>query len=353
LQKRFTRMYSNNKHVVAYMVTVCFLVFSIFLGVSIGTFPISFFDILQMIGDSLFHMGGNGSVDENTQNIVMSIRLPRVILAGLVGASLALAGASFQGLLQNPLADPYTLGVSSGASLGAVFVLFFGIHIPFFGFFTLPVASILTGFMTIIFVIFFAGMIDKAMRIETIVLTGIIMSSFLGALISFMIAMSGEELRQIVNWLLGSVSMRGWVYVMMLLPFFVVGSLLILANGTELNALAFGEEKAHQLGVNVKKRKLLILTSASILAGAAVAISGTIGFVGLVVPHLNRLLWGNDYRHLLPLSALFGAGFLILADLVSRTIMSPTELPIGVITALIGAPSFAFILMKQRMERRG
>lgn len=125
MQKRFTRMYSNNKHVVAYMVTVCFLVFSIFLGVSIGTFPISFFDILQMIGDALFHMGGNGSVDENTQNIVMSIRLPRVILAGLVGASLALAGASFQGLLQNPLADPYTLGVSSGASLGAVFVLFF------------------------------------------------------------------------------------------------------------------------------------------------------------------------------------------------------------------------------------
>lgn len=353
MRKQFIRMSTKNKHVVAYTATACFLIFSVFLGISIGTFHITFKDIFQIMFNQLFHTGLAPDIDESMKSIVLDIRLPRVVLAGLVGASLAMAGACYQGLLQNPLADPYTLGVSSGSSLGAVLVLFFGIQIPFFGSFTLPVVSIFTGFLTILAVILFANFIEKTMRIETIVLTGIILSSFLSAFISLMIALTGEELRQIVNWLLGSVAMRGWGYVLMLLPFFLIGSILIFVNGTELNALSFGEEKAKQLGVDVKRRKLFILAASSCLAGAAVAISGTIGFVGLVIPHVNRLLWGSDYRHLLPLSAIFGAAFLILADLVSRTIVSPTELPIGVITALIGAPSFAFILMKQRMERRG
>ncbi len=287
-------------------------------------------------------------------SIVLNIRLPRVILAGLVGASLAIAGAAFQGLLRNPLADPYTLGVSSGASVGAVLTLFFQISLPIIGSFTLPLLSILFSWATIFLVLAFARKIERSMRVETIILTGIIFSSFLGAFISLMIALTGDELRQIIGWLLGSVSMRGWEYIRIILPFFVLGSIILIFNAKELNAMSFGEERAHHLGVNVQKRKLIILTAGSILTGAAVAVSGTIGFVGLVIPHLSRLLWGPDHRHLLPLSILTGSGFLILADLISRTIISPTELPIGVITALIGAPVFALILLqRKRMERSG
>jgi len=302
----------------------------------------------------LFGVISLDEIDPMFSSIVLNIRLPRVILAGLVGASLAIAGAAFQGLLRNPLADPYTLGVSSGASVGAVLTLFFQLSIPIIGGFTLPLLSILFSWATIFLVLTFARKIERSMRVETIILTGIIFSSFLGAIISLMIALTGDELRQIIGWLLGSVSMRGWEYIKIILPFFVIGSIILIFNAKELNAMSFGEERAHHLGVNVQKRKLIILTAGSILTGAAVAVSGTIGFVGLVIPHLSRLLWGPDHRHLLPLSILTGSGFLILADLISRSIISPTELPIGVITALIGAPVFALILLqRRRMERSG
>ncbi|WP_370875121.1 FecCD family ABC transporter permease [Cytobacillus purgationiresistens] len=323
------------------------------MGISIGTVSVPALDIVKIIGSEIFRLAPSGEIDPMHANIVMNIRLPRVILAGIVGASLAIAGAAFQGLLRNPLADPYTLGVSSGASVGAVLTLFFGISIPFAGAFTLPLLSILFAFVTIFVVLIFARQIDRSMKVETIILTGIIFSSFLGAFISLMIALTGDELRQIIGWLLGSVSMRGWEYIKIILPFFLIGSVILLANSRELNAMSFGEERAQHIGVNVQRRKMVILFAGSILTGAAVAVSGTIGFVGLVIPHLTRLLWGPDHLHLLPLSIMTGGGFLILADLVARTIISPTELPIGVITALIGAPVFAMILMKRRVERRG
>ncbi|MBM4763256.1 iron ABC transporter permease [Bacillus sp. B15-48] len=352
MQKLFIRNFLTNK-IIAYVTAIVFLIIAMLLGISIGTVSVPFLDIPQIIGAEIFRFVLNENIDPMHANIVMNIRLPRVILAGLVGASLAIAGAAFQGLLRNPLADPYTLGVSSGASVGAVITLFFGFTIPFAGIFTLPLLSILFAFLTIIIVLIFARKIDRSMKVETIILTGIIFSSFLGAIISLMIALTGEELRQIIGWLMGSVSMRGWEYIKIITPFFIIGSIILLINGRELNAMSFGEERAQHIGVNVQKRKMLILIAGSILTGAAVAVSGTIGFVGLVIPHLTRLLWGPDHRHLLPLSILTGSGFLILADLVARTIISPTELPIGVITAMIGAPVFAIILMKRRLERSG
>jgi len=263
---------------------------------------------------------------------------------------LAIAGAAFQSLLKNPLADPYTLGVSSGASVGAVATLFFGISIPFLGIFTLPVFSMVGALVTMLLVISFAKLVDRGMKMETIILTGIIFSSFLGSVISLMIALTGEELRQIIGWLLGSVSMRGWSFVQMALPFVIIGTFLLWINRRELNAMLFGEERAKHLGVDVKKRKMMILIGGSMLTGTAVSVSGTIGFVGLVVPHMTRLLFGSDNRHVLPLSFINGASLLIICDLVSRTIISPTELPIGVITAFIGAPVFAFIFFKQRKK---
>ncbi|UOE55710.1 FecCD family ABC transporter permease [Cytobacillus oceanisediminis] len=347
MQKQYIRTYLNNKFL-AYITAAAFLLCAMLMGISIGTVSVHPMTIFRVLSAEIFPFISLGNTDAMHSNIIMNIRLPRVLLAGLVGASLAIAGAAFQGLLRNPLADPYTIGVSSGASLGAVLTLFLGLSIPFAGMFTLPLFSILFSFLTIFAVLLFARNIERSMKVETIILTGIIFSSFLGALISLMIALTGEELRQIIGWLLGSVSMRGWAYINIILPFFVIGALLLLVNSKELNAMSFGEEKAQHIGVDVQKRKMMVLIAGSILTGAAVAVSGTIGFVGLVIPHLTRLLWGPDHRHLLPLSILMGAGFLIIADLVSRTIIAPTELPIGVITAIIGAPTFAIILIKRK-----
>lgn len=316
------------------------------MGISIGSLSIPFPTVIKVLFSSLFSLPLSVDVDSIYVSIILNIRFPRVLLAMLVGASLSLAGAAFQGFLKNPLADPYTLGVSSGAALGAVTVIYFGISIPFFGMLTLPLVSIFSGFVTLLLVISFAKSINRQMAVETIILTGIIFSSFLGSLISLMIALTGDELRQIITWLMGSVSMRGWEYVMLQAPFFFLGAIILLFNSRELNALSFGEDTAKNLGVNIPFRKIMILLGASLLTGSAVAASGTIGFVGLVIPHLVRLLWGADHKHLLPLAMLFGGAFLILADLLARTLIAPTELPIGVITALIGGPVFAVILAK-------
>ncbi|MFJ6209336.1 FecCD family ABC transporter permease [Lysinibacillus sp. NPDC092081] len=325
-----------SKTIVAYITAITLLIISIWCGVAIGSVHIP----LEVVW--------NKAADETAANILWKIRLPRVLLAGLVGASLAIAGAAFQGLLKNPLADPYTLGVSSGASVGAVMTIFFSISIPVVGHFTLPIFSMIGAILTMVAVMGFARIVDRSLKMETLILTGVIFSSFLGSLISLMIALSGEELRQVIGWLLGSVSMRGWPYVQMIIPFVIIGSIMLWTQRRELNVLLYGEERAKHLGVNVKRSKYIILVGGSMLTGAAVAVSGTIGFVGLVVPHMTRMVWGSDHRHLLPLSFLNGATLLIICDLIARTIIIPRELPIGVITAFIGAPVFSYIFYKQR-----
>lgn len=354
MPKQSIRTLLATKPAVVFSACFVILIFAIIVGVSFGSVHVPFFTVVEIFWSKLLQRPLNSAQADSAlyQNIVMNIRLPRVILAGLVGASLAIAGAAFQGLLRNPLADPYTLGVSSGASVGAVMTLFFHLTIPFLGAFTLPVISIVCSFVTMMIVLFFAHRLDRALRVETIILTGIIFSSFLGALISLMIALTGEELRQIIGWLLGSVSMRGWEHIRIILPFFILGSLILLYFANELNVLSFGEEQASHLGVAVQRDKMLILIAASVLTGAAVAVSGTIGFVGLVVPHFIRLFTGPNHRYLLPISLLIGASFLIITDLIARTIIAPVELPIGVMTALVGAPVFAIILMRKRRKGR-
>ncbi len=329
----------KKKMIVAYSSSMAILLASMWLGVSIGS------------ADVPFSTFWDSETNPSAYSILWSIRMPRVLLAGLVGASLAIAGAAFQGLLKNPLADPYTLGISSGASVGAVATIFFSISIPVIGSYTLPLFGMVGAFVTMMLVLGFARLIDRSMKMETLILTGVISSSFLGSCISLMIALTGQQLREITSWLLGSVSMRGWPYIQMILPFVVIGVILLWLNRRELNVMLYGDERAQALGVNVKRRKYAILVGGSMLTGAAVAVSGTIGFVGLVVPHMTRMLWGTDHRHLLTLSFLNGASLLIVCDLVSRTIIAPSELPIGVITAFIGAPVFSYIFFKQRRRR--
>ncbi|MCT4479711.1 iron ABC transporter permease [Peribacillus frigoritolerans] len=350
MPNQYIRTNLTTKWTFAYLIAFLILLFAMTVGISFGSVSVPIPVLLQIIGKEIFHLPISADPDVMLTNIVMNIRLPRVLLAGLVGASLAIAGAAFQGLLRNPLADPYTLGISSGASVGAVLTIFLNISLPFIGLYTLPALSILCSVLTMLCVLTFAKKMDRSMKVETIILTGIIFSSFLSAFISLMIALTGDELRQIIGWLMGSVSMRGWNYIAIILPFFIIGSLILIMNTSELNAMTFGEDRAKHLGVNVKRRKMWILIAGSTLTGAAVAVSGAIGFVGLVIPHFVRKIWGPDHKHLLPLSLLIGSGFLILADFVARTVIAPSELPIGVITSLIGAPAFALILLKRRRE---
>ncbi|MCY7913810.1 FecCD family ABC transporter permease [Bacillus haynesii] len=342
----FTLTSLRNNRFAAYAFSLLFLSASVLMGISIGSLEIPIPSIIKVFLDECFGIQGLNP-DPTEANIIMKIRLPRVALAALVGAGLAAAGAGFQGLLKNPLADPYTLGISSGAAVGAVVTLFFGIQLPVIGSFTLPFLSVAAAVVVIFLVLFFARLIHPSLTLSALILTGIIFSSFLGALISLMIALTGDDLKPIVHWLLGSVSMRGWGYVALFLPFFAAGAAALLISGRELNVMTYGEEKARLLGVNVKRSKYVVLLAGAILTGSAVAVSGTIGFVGLVIPHFIRLLSITDHRHLLPLSMLNGASFLVLSDLLSRTIIEPSELPIGIITALVGAPVFGFILIRR------
>ncbi|WP_371871992.1 FecCD family ABC transporter permease [Thalassobacillus devorans] len=353
MENSFTRKFSVNKTVWMYIFSGGFVLSAALLGlfVSSVSFPLTaVLDVLaeKMFGSDIF--GHEGS--SNIEVIIWEIRFPRVLLALFVGASLSIAGASFQGLLRNPLADPYTIGVSSGAALGAVAVLYFQISIAFLGSYTLPVVAILGGFITMMIVFIITRLSSRDLNIETIILAGIIISAFIGAVISLIIALSDrEDMRQILYWLMGNIGMRGWSHVQLIVPFFIVGVILLLSRTHDLNAFALGEESAGHLGVNVQGGKVLILVGASLLTGASVAVSGSIGFVGLVIPHFVRLITGPDHKHVLPLSMLTGGGFLVLADLISRAIIAPKELPIGVITALIGAPIFAVLLVRERMRK--
>nr|WP_269845725.1 iron ABC transporter permease [Salipaludibacillus keqinensis] len=342
----------SNRIFWVYLFSGGFVLGTVLLGLFMSSVTIPVPHIFYIITDQVFGLQLAENVPENEQRIIWNIRLPRVLLALCVGASLAIAGAAFQGLLRNPLADPYTIGVSSGAALGAVIVIFFQLTILGLGGFTLPVVSIIGGFIALMLVFGLVRIASRSMAIETIILAGIIMSSFIGAIISLIIALGDQDaMTQIIYWLYGSVGMRGWSHVQLIVPFMLIGVFILLIHFRELNAMALGEEAAEHIGVNVKRGKNFILVGASLLTGASVAVSGTIGFVGLVIPHLVRLITGPNHRHVLPLSFLIGGGFLILADVVSRTIIAPKELPIGVITALIGAPVFALLLIRNRLGK--
>ncbi|MCM3694100.1 FecCD family ABC transporter permease [Neobacillus niacini] len=344
--------YLNNKIGWLYVISGGLLLGISLLGLFYSSVTVTVPTILHIIIDKTLNMGWLTNIAKNEEMIIWNIRLPRVLLAFCIGASLALAGAAFQGLLRNPLADPYTIGVSSGASLGAVLVLFFQVSIVGLGSFTLPVVAILFGLISLLIVFGLVRLSSKSLAIETIILAGIIVSAFIGALVSLIISLSDREsMTQIIYWLYGSVGMRGWSHIQLILPFMLIGSFILISHYRELNALALGEDAADHIGVDVRKGKTFVLIGASLLTGAAVAVSGSIGFVGLVIPHLVRLITGPNHRHVLPLSMLVGGSFLILADLMARTIIAPKELPIGVITALIGAPVFALLLIRERFGK--
>jgi iron complex transport system permease protein len=279
--------------------------------------------------------------------IILEIRLPRVILAGLVGAALGTAGATYQGLFRNPLADPYLIGVAQGASLGAVIgfllpttwhILGVGI-VPLFAF---------AGALVSTAIVYGLSRVGKTLPVTTLILAGVALGALLGSIVSYLIISSGEKMHGIIFWLMGSFSLSQWADVELVLPYVVIGIGVILLYARPLNVMQLDEEQAQQLGINVERLKLVLLIAATLITAAAVSFVGTIGFVGIIIPHAVRLIWGADHRFLLPLSVLSGAIFLILADLIARTAQAPAEIPIGVITALCGAPFFLYLLRRRK-----
>ena len=280
--------------------------------------------------------------------ILWQLRLPRVAQAAVVGAALAMSGAAYQGLFKNPLADPYLVGVASGAGLGAVVVLLTGVPMYLAGVSLLPVAAFAGGTGAVV-VAYSIARNSRGTPTTTLILAGVAIASLTGAVTSLLILRSDPELRPVLSWLMGSFISSEWSESAIVLAYAVPGMVILLGFGRTLNVLQLNEEHAAMLGVPVEKVKLLLIAAATLVTAAAVSFSGLIGFVGLVAPHVVRLIWGPDYRFLLPMSAIVGAAFLVLADLVARTIVAPGELPVGMVTAFCGAPFFLYLLRRRRL----
>jgi iron complex transport system permease protein len=285
---------------------------------------------------------------QGSETVIWQIRLPRLLLAGLVGAGLASAGAVYQGLFRNPLADPYLVGVAQGAAVGAVTAIV--LPLPFFLRTTGAVQwGAFFGALAAVAIVYNLSRIGGEVRNTTLLLAGVAIGSLGAAITTLLTYLNNDKLTTIYGWLLGGFNTTGsWENVGRVLPYLIVGAALMILFGRRLNALQMGEEQAAQLGVNVRLVKLVMVVAATLLAAAAVSVAGIIGFVGLVVPHLVRMLTGQDYRLLLPLSLLWGAMFMVLTDSLARTVLAPAELPVSILTAFFGGPFFVYILRRKR-----
>ncbi|MFR1927416.1 MAG: FecCD family ABC transporter permease [Clostridium paraputrificum] len=318
------------------------------IGTSIGSSNINIFNIISVIGNKLFSIPLIEGVGSNDVAIIWVVRFPRVLLAFMVGAALSVSGAVMQSILKNPLASPYTLGVSSGASLGVGIYIVLGVSIPFIGNLTLPFIGFLSGLLTVIMVILFANRVDRGMSNNTIILSGMVFSLFASAMLTTISALNTHKIEAITMWQMGSFNMRGWSYLLVGVPFFIVGVSIVLRYSREMDILTFGEDGAKAIGVETEKVKKHLLFSTAVLTGSAVALSGTIGFIDLIVPHLVRKIFGPNHKVVIPMCILLGGSFMVLTDLVARTIISPSELPVGAITAIIGAPFFGYLYFSKR-----
>jgi iron complex transport system permease protein len=320
------------------------LAIALVLGVALGTVAISPADTIAILGHRLLGIDFGRTWSPALDTIVWDLRLPRVLTAMVVGTGLAVAGATFQGLLRNPLADPYVLGTASGAALGAAIAVVIPIRATILGFGLLQ-ALAFAGALAAVFTVYRLSRISGLSPLTSLLLTGYAVGSLLAAGLAMAMYLSGAALRQIFSYLLGGFDTASWSQLGGTLPLVVAGSIVILLRARVLNGLLLGEEAAVHLGIDVRRERAVLLAVASLVTAAAVAVSGLIGFVGLVVPHVVRLIVGPNARLVLPLSALGGAALLAFADLAARLL---GEIPVGVVTAVIGAPFFLFLLRRAR-----
>ncbi len=317
-----------------YLSSFLLLLLAAILSLAIGSVfisPAELWKILRGLGDETFTF------------IIWQIRLPRTVLVALTGAALSGSGAAYQGLFRNPLADPFLIGVASGAGLGAVIAMSIQWPYSFWGLMAIPMSAFIAALLTV-FIVYFLARVGQTIPTTNLILAGVAFSSFATSLTSFLMLRSTSEVRRALGWLLGGASQAGWTAILAILPYIVIGLGILLINGHRFNLLQFGDDQAQQLGLNITRTKTILLIAASLATAAAVAFSGIIGFIGLVVPHVIRIWFGGDYRRLIPLSIIGGASALLVSDVVARIVLAPQEIPVGIITSLVGAPFFLWVL---------
>lgn len=323
------------------LLTLCAaLLVAVIAGIAFGAVAVAPGDIFSAVGRAI-----TGRSSGLADTLIVGVRLPRVLLAAVVGASLAGAGAIYQALFRNPLADPYILGVSSGAGLGAMLALVATAGATGLRYGAVPAAAFAGALITMLVVTRLAswrGRLDTA----SLLLAGVALSYTLAALTSFVMVFAREQMASVVFWMMGGLGSASWPYLAMVAPMFLVGAAFSLTVTRELNLMLLGDERAGHLGLDAKRFKMVVLAVASLLTAAAVAVAGLIGFVGLMVPHMVRLVIGPDHRVLLPASFLGGAIVLVVADLLARVVIAPIELPVGIVTALLGGPFFVWLLVR-------
>ncbi len=300
----------------------------------------------KILVDNLPLVDMDATWPDSWDTIIWQIRFPRIVLAALVGGCLAISGATYQGLFRNPLADPYLIGVSAGAGLGATIIIITSVPFHVHGVGLLPVAAF-GGAVVAVVAAYVVARRAAAVQLSTLILAGVAIGYMAAAVTSYLMIRSDNDVRPVLAFLLGGFTGSQWKDVYMVLPYLVPGFALMMVYGRILNMFQLDEDEARQLGVNVERTKIVLIALASLTTAAAVSVSGLIGFVGLIAPHAVRLLWGYDHRTLLPMALLVGATFMIVADLVARTVVSPSELPVGIVTAFCGAPFFLYLLRRR------
>ena len=345
-------MRNKKRFTLTLVVLTIALLCCVVIASTFGTIHVPALDILKMSLNktALFHFEPTWT--ETHETIIFTIRLPRVLAGALVGAALSTTGVLFQGLLRNPMADPYIIGTSAGAALGATIAMILPITITFFSFGLVPIFAFFGALVTVL-IVYNVARVGSRTPVISMLLAGFAISSLLAATMTLLMSINERlqlQLKQVFKFLMGSISNVTWEKLAIVFPLVIVGVLIAQLFARHLNALSLGEEGAGHLGINTEKEKLIFLGLGSLLTATAVSISGLVGFVGLITPHAMRLVIGPDNRLLLPASALGGAIFLIIADLAARTILSPSELPVGALTAIIGAPFFIYLLRRSKKE---
>jgi iron complex transport system permease protein len=331
-----------------YLISLLLVCVVIVVSIGVGSVFISPKEIFLILKSSLLHTELPKEI-QPLATILLKLRLPRTALILMTGAALSGSGAAYQGLFKNPLADPYLIGISSGAGLGAVIAI--GINWPYstLGLFAVPITAF-AGAITTVLIVYTLAKVGKTVPTTNLILAGVAVSAFASAITSFLMLISTNDLHRALSWLMGGSTMSGWKPVFAALPYILVGLGSLLTMGHKLNVLQFGDEQAQQMGLQVEKSRRIIIVFASLTTAAAVAFAGVIGFVGLIIPHIIRLVWTNDYRHLLPLSMICGGSLLLVADILARVLLAPQEIPVGIITSLAGAPFFVWILQRAKKQ---
>ena len=337
------KVLSLKKWLITILLLVIILIVTIIFCSFQGSADIKLKDLLEIVSDSPGETWWNAKAV-----ILLKVRLPRILLACMVGGALAVSGVVLQALLRNPLADPYILGVSSGSALGAIIAILLGLNITIGSLPSIPLFAFAGGLLTILFV-YHISKIHRKISIQTMLLVGVVTGAILAAIIMFITSIAGpHKVQGIIFWLMGSLSSEEYPMVAIVSFYVIVGILILLCHARSLNLLVLGEESATQLGLDVERAKKIAFIGASLITGAAVSVSGLIGFVGILIPHVVRMIIGSDHRLLLPAAGLCGSIYLIIADTLARTLMAPTEIPVGVITAICGGPFFIYLLRKKR-----